>query len=220
VLEDLRRLSEVAEILAWCDAQIDSEGVGGIAVDAPTLIPNATGMRPADREAHQRFGRYHAGCYPANRGLACAPRLLAFGESLTARGFAHAPAIAPRQPQRFQIEVFPHAAMVHLFELPRILKYKKGRIAERRVELAKLRRYLVEVLPALDPPLDWTRSRPLPPCCSEKIKGPQLKAIEDQFDSVICAYVAAHWWWWGTERTWVLGDHSAYIVVPAPRDRT
>jgi predicted RNase H-like nuclease len=43
-----------------------------------------------------------------------------------------------------------------------------------------------------------------------------LKAVEDQLDSLICAYVAAHWWYWGLERNWVLGDTTTgYIVVPA-----
>jgi len=48
-------------------------------------------------------------------------------------------------------------------------------------------------------------------------KGADLKAVEDQLDALICAYVAAHWWYWGLARNWVLGDREAgYIVVPAP----
>jgi predicted RNase H-like nuclease len=46
--------------------------------------------------------------------------------------------------------------------------------------------------------------------------GAALKAVEDQLDSLICAYVAAHWWYWGIERNWVLGDATnGYIVIPA-----
>jgi predicted RNase H-like nuclease len=49
--------------------------------------------------------------------------------------------------------------------------------------------------------------------------GAALKAVEDQLDSLICAYVAAHWWYWGSDRNWVLGDATTgYIVVPAPKD--
>ncbi|MCY7392409.1 MAG: hypothetical protein LH647_13285, partial [Leptolyngbyaceae cyanobacterium CAN_BIN12] len=45
----------------------------------------------------------------------------------------------------------------------------------------------------------------------------ELKAVEDQLDSLICAYIAAHWWHWGTERNVVLGDRAeGYIVVPIP----
>jgi predicted RNase H-like nuclease len=39
---------------------------------------------------------------------------------------------------RYQIEVFPHPAMIHLFQLSRILKYKKGNLAEKKAELQKL----------------------------------------------------------------------------------
>ncbi|MEM8545413.1 MAG: hypothetical protein AAGF66_15655 [Cyanobacteria bacterium P01_H01_bin.119] len=44
-----------------------------------------------------------------------------------------------------------------------------------------------------------------------------MKALEDKLDSLVCAYVAAHWWYWGTEKNWVLGDRDrGYIIVPAP----
>jgi predicted RNase H-like nuclease len=45
--------------------------------------------------------------------------------------------------------------------------------------------------------------------------GAALKAFEDQLDSLICAYVGAHWWHWGKERNLVLGEQvTGYIVVP------
>ena len=50
-----------------------------------------------------------------------------------------------------------------------------------------------------------------------------MKAVEDQLDALICAYVAAHWWYWGLERNLVLGDReTGYIVVPTllPREST
>lgn len=196
-------------ILHWVDQHLPVGEPGGIAVDAPTLIPNATGMRVCDRLAHQYFGKYHAGCYPANLSLPFAERTLALGHGLEARGFAHAPTLLPQQSQRFQIEVFPHPAMVHLFGLERILKYKKGKVAERRAELSRLRDYILTVLPRLEPPLHPPALPAIP------TRGTALKAVEDQLDSLICAYVAAYWWYWGLERNWVLGDrHTGYIVVP------
>ncbi|MGA7937416.1 MAG: DUF429 domain-containing protein, partial [Kovacikia sp.] len=143
-LLDLQRHHEIAHILAWVDTWIPANESGMIAVDAPTLIPNATGMRLPDRLAHKYFGRYHAGCYPANLGSRFAERTVGFGLSLEARGFQHAPTIQPKQLGRFQIESFPHPAIVHLFGLERILKYKKGTLAERRAELAKLRYYICD----------------------------------------------------------------------------
>lgn len=210
-LLDLTRTLETSEILAWVDNAIAATESAVIAVDAPTLIPNAAGMRLPDRLTHQLFGRYHAGCYPANLGRPFATRTVEFGLSLETRGFAHAPTIASQQPGRYQIEVFPHPAIIHLFGLDRILKYKKGQLLERRSQLGELRRYILEGLPNREPalaPID------LPEIPS---KGTDLKAIEDQLDSLICAYVAAHWWYWGLARNWVLGDRAqGYIVVPAP----
>jgi predicted RNase H-like nuclease len=189
-----------------------------IAVDAPTLIPNAAGMRLPDKLAHKHFGRYHAGCYPANLQRPFAQRTVDFGLSLEAQGFAHAPAITPQTLGRFQIEVFPHPAIVHLFGLTRILKYKKGTLAERRLELMKLRQHILDTLPTLEPALNFSS---VPLCASFlpeiAATGAALKAVEDQLDSLICAYVAAHWWYWGSDRNWVLGDATTgYIVVPAP----
>jgi predicted RNase H-like nuclease len=212
-LQDLCRELPIADILTWVDRHLPAGESGIIAVDAPTLIPNQTGMRLPDRLAHKYFGRYHAGCYPANLGHAFASRTVGFGLSLTDRGFAHAPTLTAKQTGRFQIEVFPHPAMVHLFRLARILKYKKGTIAERRPELAKLRGYLLDRLPQLDPPLLLTDAD-LP---TIPFKGTELKAVEDQLDSLVCAYVAAHWWYWGTAKNLVLGDGTTgYIIVPTP----
>ena len=212
-LQDLQRKLAIADILTWVDRHIPLPDSGLIAVDAPTLIPNQTGMRLPDRLAHKYFGRYHAGCYPANLGHQFAERTIGFGLSLAARGFNHAPELLAQQAGRYQIEVFPHPAMVHLFQLDRILKYKKGTIAQRRPELEKLRCYLRDRLPQLEPSLNLTEAD-LPPI---PFKGTELKAVEDQLDSLVCAYVAAHWWYWGLARNWVLGDRiSGYIVVPAP----
>ena len=41
---------------------------------------------------------------------------------------------------RWVAEVYPHPAMVRMFGLPRIIKYKKGSVAERRKEFSKIAR--------------------------------------------------------------------------------
>lgn len=222
-LLDLCRLEAIPDVLSWIDLSVDSQESAIVAVDAPTLIPNATGMRLPDRLTHQYFGRYHAGCYPANLNRPFAQRTVGFGLSLESRGFVHAPAMQPKQPGRYQIEVFPHPATIHLFNLKRILKYKKGKLADRQAELTKLRDHILTILPMLEPVL-WVSSEvtdlffPAIPQTSQA-----LKALEDQLDSLICAYVAAHWWYWGLERNWVLGAATpeescltGYIIVPAP----
>lgn len=217
----LTRLADIPDVLACIDTWVSAEEAAVIAVDAPTLIANATGMRLADRLAHKHFGRYHAGCYPANLSRPFAQRTVGFGLSLAAKGFAHAPDITPRQPGRYQIEVFPHPAIVHLFGLSQILKYKKGRLAERRAELIRYCNYILTVLPTLEPPIVGADLAEASLLHDVPQTGAALKALEDQLDSLICAYVAAHWWYWGRERNWVLGAETpaaccveGYIIVP------
>lgn len=211
------RKQEIDEILTWIETCTPSPQPALIAVDAPTLIPNPTGMRVADKLAHHYFGRYHAGCYPANRQRPFAARTLAFGLSLEQRGFAHAPTIEPQQPGRYQIEVFPHTAIVQLFALDRILKYKKGKLAQRQAELDRLRQYILKILPNLEPRLKLEAIASNSPLTADLtgLTGAALKAQEDQLDSLICAYGGAYWWYWGTRRNQVLGDATTgYLVVP------
>ena len=209
---DLDRIEAIADILAWIDKFAPKKTNAIIAVDAPTIIPNTAGMRVPDKLAHKYFGRYHAGCYPANLNRPFAERTVAFGISLESKGFAHAPTIKPQTLDRYQIEVYPHPAIVNLFQLDRILKYKKGKIADRKEELEKLHRYIIEVLPTKEPALEINQLIAEFPAIKNMAS---LKAYEDKLDSVICAYVAAHWWYWGEEKNLVMGDRSTgYIVVP------
>lgn len=211
VLQALERKSTLDEVLVWVDSVAGEATPAIIAVDAPTLIPNETGMRSPDRLAHKYFGKYHAGCYPANLGRPFAARLVQFGLDLEARGFQHAPMIEAQKPGRYQVEVFPHPATIQLFNLPQILKYKKGRLAERGQALGKLRQLILTQLPQHDPPLVIEHLPDIP------TTGKALKALEDQLDSIICAYVAAHWWMWGNQRNEVMGTRAeGYIVVPCP----
>ena len=152
-LQDLDRKDEIAVILVWGDNCVETGESAIIAVDAPTLIPNATGSRLPDKLTHKHFGKYHAGCYPATLGLAFAQRTVNFGLELESRGYVHAPTIEAQKPGRYQIEVFPHPAIVQLFGLQKILKYKKGKIGDRHLELTKLYNYIVEVLPTIEPNL-------------------------------------------------------------------
>ena len=210
-LVDLSRHATVEDILAWVDQVTEGCSTAVVAVDAPTLIPNESGMRLPDRLAHKHFGKYDAGCYPANRSRPFAQKLIAFGLALEARGFRHAPDASPQSPGRFQLEVFPHPVTVHLFNLKRILKYKKGTLAQRRPELEKLRHYQLHILPTLEPSLPLAESD-LP---AVPQTGKAMKAVEDQLDSLTCAYAAAHWWYWGLKRNWVLGNvEEGYIVGP------
>ena len=210
-LLDLDRKDSIADILIWIDICVQPDEPAIIAVDAPTLIPNATGSRLPDKLTHKYFGKYHAGCYPANLNLPFAERTVNFGLELETRGYNHAPTIVAQKPGRYQIEVFPHPAIVNLFNLDKILKYKKGRLSDRRLELIKLQNYIFNILPTIEPHL-----RPPTSTLEIPTTGAALKATEDKLDSLICAYVGAHWWYWGEQRNLVLGDSTTgYIVIPS-----
>lgn len=205
--KDLRIGKDSKEVLAWVDDYLTEDMV--IGVDAPLVIPNASGMRDVDKLAHSLFGKYHAGCYPASRERAYWKRTTGLSSELSARGFDHGPAIIAKQTGRFQIEVHPHAATVQLNALDRIVKYKRGTLAHRRVGLERLRSLMLDRFPRLIPRFDPESLPSIPE------HGPELKAVEDQLDALTCAYVAAHWWFWGLERNQVLGDaQRGYIVVP------
>ena len=211
VLRDLGRQESIAAILAWVDAWAPPGQPVAVAVDAPTVIPNATGMRLADRLTHRYFHRYHAGCYPANLRRPFAARTVGFGQALVQRHFRHGTRITPQQPDRWQIEVFPHPAVVHLFDLNHILKYKKGTLTQRRQQLQQLRSLLLTLTTA-EPPLHCPFLPAIP------TQGTQLKAVEDQLDALVCAYVGAYWWYWGEAKNQVLGnEQEGYIIVPHRR---
>ena len=223
------RQQTLNDILTWIDTQVSPTEPAIVAVDAPTIIANLTGMREADKLTHKHFGRYHAGCYPANLSRPFAQKTVEFGLCLEGRGFVHAPIIEAQKLGRYQIEVYPHPATINLFKLDRIIKYKKGKLAERQLELMKLCQYIVDILPSLEPSLNLSFGTGILPVSCGTGKMPvsgsnlpeiptsvaTLKALEDQLDALLCAYIGAHWWYWGRERNLVLGDRTTgYIVIP------
>ena len=211
---DITTKLELREVFNWLDELVSPQESALIAVDAPTIIPNQTGTRLPDKLTHKYFGKYHAGCYPANLNRPFASRTVGFGNKLQEKGFAHAPTITPQKLGRYQIEVFPHPAIVNLFGLDKILKYKKGKLADKKRELSRLRNYIANVLPRLEPKLSLEKEIVLVNI-PDRLTGKILKEIEDKLDSLICAYVAAYWWYWGEAKNLVLGNETTgYIVVP------
>ena len=96
------------------------------------------------------------------------------------------------------------------------MKYKKGRLADRKLELLKLQKYIINILPTLEPALVISHNF----LNTETINSiTTLKTTEDKLDSLICAYIGAYWWYWGETKNLVLGNHTTgYIVVPKRLD--
>ncbi|TWG91497.1 putative RNase H-like nuclease [Nocardioides sp. J9] len=195
------------------------EGECLVAVDAPLIVRNETGNRPAEKALNKDFARFDAGAHPSNTGkpeFRDQPRAARICARL---GLDINP--WSRRPRR-GIEVYPHPATVALFRLGRTLKYKDkpGRDLEHlRAELLVLVR-LVEGLANADPALhvDTPAWRALHAAVVAAARKSELRVVEDQVDAVVCAYIAL----FADRRrddTVVYGDlETGYIVTPALPD--
>jgi predicted RNase H-like nuclease len=188
-----------------------------VAIDAPLIVKNPTGNRPAEAALNQDFARFEAGAHPSNTTKAevgATPR----GARLSALLGLD---LNPRSRRsRRAIEVYPHPATVALFRLGCTLKYKNkpGRSLQTlRGELQELIR-LVEGLAAGNPRMlvdrnssGWSQ---LVAAVGAATRKSQLRMVEDQVDAVVCAYVALfaarH-----PDRTTTYGDgETGYIITP------
>jgi predicted RNase H-like nuclease len=220
-LAAVERLASAQEVLAWIDRTV-ADGDAVVAVDAPLVITNSAGLREADREISRKFGRYHACCNSANLSRPFAELTTGFSRDLENRGYVHRPEADPQCAGRYQIEVYPHPAIVNLFDLELIIRYKKGRVGARIVELNRYRQLMLDRLPFLSPALEIDELPEVP-----SHGGDDLKATEDMLDAILAAYVGAHWWHWGLERNGLYGRTGEGIIVvpsrfphqPSPRSK-
>ena len=190
------------------------------AIDAPIVCPNITGTRPVDRLTHTLFHREHAACHPAN--LTKCPRPPRVLARLTADlGFTPGWSLTPTESRRSKIdppplrlasEVYPHPAMVRLFGLPRIIKYKKGPVAARRREFRRLQRLIAALLAAEFPFLTLDAATPA------LLAAPWTKPVEDRTDALFCALIALWHIYHAGTRSEVLGDlATGFILLPTAR---
>ncbi|HWJ65566.1 MAG TPA: DUF429 domain-containing protein [Nocardioides sp.] len=198
------------------------EGACLVAIDAPLIVRNPTGNRPAEAALNKDFARFDAGAHPSNTSK---PELgeQTRGARIVARLGLD---MNPRSGRaRRAIEVYPHPATVALFRLGRTLKYKNkpGRSLEQlRAALVGLLDH-VEGLASADPPLvtkgedgAWLALRTAVETAERKS---ELRVVEDQVDAVVCAYVALFRDRW-PDRVTTYGDFdTGYIVTPTlPED--
>ena len=212
--------ASIVDFVQTCTA--GNEGGLLIAIDAPTLVPNATGRRPCEAVLSCHLRKQEAGAHPANRTLLADANGDVRGEKITALlearlGVTHTPHLAQSNPvPRAVFEVFPHPAHIALFGLAKTLKYKKKPGRDRLFRNAEFRRYtaFLSALGVGDPPLQMP---------AELLADPQsfatetaLKRYEDRLDALTCAYVAAYHHRWHGDKSVVIGDTtSGYIVTPA-----
>lgn len=183
-----------------------------VAIDAPLIVRNPDGRRRAEAELSKHFHPFDAGAYPANtnnphfmnpRGAVLASAL---GLDMDPRSVA----------SRRAIEVFPHPATVVLFDLPRIYKYKKGDVEERRSELLELMTKIASLEQAtprmrVNHNVAWVELQNRVAAATRPV---QLDKCEDVVDAAVCAYVGLYWHRRPEDVT-IYGDYeTGYIVTP------
>ena len=216
VLDDDARLLALAavrtdeEIAAVLAPYVEGECL--VAIDAPLVVTNPTGSRPAEKALSKDFRRFEAGTHPSNTGK---PEFVDGTRGARVSSLLGLD-MNPRSGRaRRAIEVYPHPATVVLFGLSRTLKYKAkaGRDVELlRGELLVLMTH-VESVVTID--AAWVALRTQVETATRKS---QLRVVEDQVDAVVCAYVALfrhrH-----PERVTTYGDlETGYIVTPSLPD--
>ena len=204
-----------AEIVDFVSRHAPSDCV--VAVDAPLIVPNETGRRKAEALVGELFGRYGASAYPANKTKPyfCPPRGQRLAEEL---GLDMDPAVEPGAGRRVCIEVYPHPAMIALFDLDYVIPYK-GKSGRDLDSLTKAYDHLIAGMEGacaetlrLSDSAHWSAL-----CASARAasRKSELETIEDEFDAIFCAYLAWVWAQEGLQTCDVLGDvTTGYIVTP------
>jgi predicted RNase H-like nuclease len=188
-----------------------------VAIDASLVVKNATGQRECERMITRRFGSFHAGCHASDLGH---PHTATGGhvvDELEKRGFEHAFVVTDVKERRGKwiFWVYPHPAMIRLFGLDRIIRYKKGRVSEKRDGLLVLRQHLQKLADGSRGLVTSPKLIEVLECCLTTLRGEALKRHEDTLDAIFCAYLAWHCWRWGAERNEMFGTLAdGYIVVP------
>jgi predicted RNase H-like nuclease len=115
-----------------------------VAIDASLIVKNATGQRPCEKLISSRFGKYGASRHTSNLGRPYAMTGMKLVKELEKNGFVHDFHLGnvKQRSRKWVFEVYPHPAMVQLFGLEWIIRYKKGHVAEKRRVLAVLRGHL------------------------------------------------------------------------------
>ncbi len=176
-----------------------------VTVDAPIVCPNRTGTRPVDRLTHRMFHREHAACHPAN--LTKCPRPPRIARLLVKRGFKVG--WQPTPGKKIVAEVYPHPAMVRMFGIPRIVKYKKGSVAERRKEFRRLQGLLKQCLKRRFSGLRVDSET------AALLRDRWSKPVEDRTDALFCALIGLWHWRHQGKRSEVIGDRkTGFILLP------
>ena len=188
----------------------DINGLSGVAIDASLIITKVTGQRTCERELSSQYGRMGASCHSCNLTLYPDAASVSLSIKLDEHGFKHLGTV------KWQIECYPHPAIIEIFGLSERLKYKKGRVAERKAGQKKLASLIscLSSSPTLPLCLGSDIRKIIDHAHIDALRGKALKSNEDMLDAIVCLYVAGLYAIGAGHR--VFGDTTeGYIWVPA-----
>lgn len=210
------RLASFAEAQEFITTARHGYDVALVALDQPTVVPNATGMRPVERLAASVVSHVGGGVQPANRGrtgmfcdLAPVWRFLAALDAVEDPFRARAAAEG-----MFLIEVFPALA------LPALEDGFAGRLAAPKYNPAHPRKFRLDHWRAVAQAVRRTAlSLEIPALAgwAEEMMALQKprKADQDRLDATICALIGIIWRGGPAEGSAMLGDlGQGYMVTP------
>ena len=178
------------------------------AIDAPIVVTNATGSRPAEQQLSRDFRQYDAATHPSNTGkpeFAKGTRAARVAKRL---GLDIDPQSGRR---RRAIEVYPHPATIVLFGLPKVLRYKAKAGRDLDLLRSELMTLMTFVATAVSTDETWAGLRNQVENATRKS---ELRRVEDQVDAVLCAYLA-HFADHRRDLITRYGDlETGYIVTP------
>lgn len=102
--------------------------------------------------------------------------------------------------------------MVRMFGLSRIVKYKKGKVVERRKEFVRLQKLMRKML----------REKFAKVKIGEEVRQllqePWSKPVEDKTDALFCALIGLWHWMHQGRKSEVIGDRrTGFILLPESR---
>ncbi len=176
----------VYEIATVFDMLNGIDGLIGVAIDAPLIINKQSGQYICETAIGRYYGSRDASCHTSNTKLYPSAKSVHLSEQLIDAGFSHL------EGKRWQIECYPHLAIIEIFGLRERLKYKKGTVADKRTGqrmLAALVRNLYS-----SSVLKLSVNSPVKSILDEhyveSLRGQALKSNEDALDAVLCLYIA------------------------------
>lgn len=162
----------------------------GVAIDASLVINNLERQRLCERELSHDYGGRSVSCHASNLRLYPKSTGVELSNYLKEHGFGHLNNPATK---KFQIECYPHPAIIEIFGLTERLAYKKGKVENKKEGQIRLAGYIkaLEKSKVISLFVSKDYNKHLNEQYIRSLAGKELKISEDVLDSIICLYITA-----------------------------